>query len=450
MTVVGNGWRCATCARGGVVALAALRRPAAAGATFKAGTQVVSLFVTVADAQKRLVPGPDEGRLRGLRQREAAADRLLRQQHPPDQRRRHARHQRQHDADHRSAEAGGGAVPDPAAARRQGARSARSTTRSSSTRAGRNNRDQLITDVKNLDYGNGTRLWDAVGASLDELKGIDGRQGDPGLHRRRRHRRARSGWARVIDRARAEEVMVYAIGLESKYFDGQRRSSKPDGGLRKIADETGGGYFELKKTSRPRADVHESGAGAAQPVRDRLHADAARQQGPQAGGEDEAAGHDGAGAPQLPGRRRQDVGVRKVARARHACSCRAGLDERAATIATTSNTPTTHSADAEKLHSRIRSLSPALPSQVRRLRPRQRFNRAMTSLSEQEFRVKSDEALECRTPCAAAAGGQRRLRSRAAERRAEPRVRGAGETEIRRLAECAGAADLGVGDGEKL
>src|SRR5712691_6382273 len=38
------------------------------------------------------------------------------------------------------------------------------------------NRDQLITDVKDLDYGNGTRLWDAVGASLDELKGIDGRR----------------------------------------------------------------------------------------------------------------------------------------------------------------------------------------------------------------------------------------------------------------------------------
>src|SRR5476651_2858019 len=26
-----------------------------------------------------------------------------------------------------------------------------------------NDRDQLITDVKNLDYGNGTRLWDAAG-----------------------------------------------------------------------------------------------------------------------------------------------------------------------------------------------------------------------------------------------------------------------------------------------
>src|SRR6266852_6475767 len=39
-----------------------------------------------------------------------------------------------------------------------------------------NDRDQLITDAKDLDYGNGTRLWDAVGASLDELKGVDGRK----------------------------------------------------------------------------------------------------------------------------------------------------------------------------------------------------------------------------------------------------------------------------------
>ena len=112
-----------------------------------------------------------------------------------------------------------------------------------------NNRDQLITDVKNLDYGNGTRLWDAVGASLDELKGIDGRKviliftdGDD------TESRIRLGT--VTDRARAEEVMIYAIGLESIYFNGQQRvRTKPDGGLRKIADETGGGYFELTKAS---------------------------------------------------------------------------------------------------------------------------------------------------------------------------------------------------------
>ena len=112
-----------------------------------------------------------------------------------------------------------------------------------------NNRDQLITDAKNLDYGNGTRLWDAVGASLDELKTQDGRKvilvftdGDDTESKLR--------LGTVLDRARADEVMIYAIGLESVYFNGQQKvRTKPDGGLRKIADETGGGYFELTKAS---------------------------------------------------------------------------------------------------------------------------------------------------------------------------------------------------------
>ena len=112
-----------------------------------------------------------------------------------------------------------------------------------------NDRDQLITDARNLDYGNGTRLWDAVGASLDELKTVDGRKvilvftdGDDTESKLR--------LGTVIDRARVDEVMIYAIGLESHYFDGQRMvRSRPDSGLRKIADETGGGYFELTKAS---------------------------------------------------------------------------------------------------------------------------------------------------------------------------------------------------------
>ena len=110
-------------------------------------------------------------------------------------------------------------------------------------------RDELVTAVKELDYGNGTRLWDAVSLSLDELRGKSGRRvvlvftdGDD------TESRVRLGT--VMDRARAEEVMIYAIGLESNYFDGQRMvRSKPDSGLKKIADETGGGYFELKKTA---------------------------------------------------------------------------------------------------------------------------------------------------------------------------------------------------------
>src|SRR4026209_2893956 len=44
--------------------------------------------------------------------------------------------------------------------------------------------------------------------------------------------------------------MVYAIGLQSTYFNGQRMvRSQPDRSLKKIAEETGGGYFELKKTT---------------------------------------------------------------------------------------------------------------------------------------------------------------------------------------------------------
>ncbi len=112
-----------------------------------------------------------------------------------------------------------------------------------------NDRDQLVTDTRQLDFGNGTRLWDALLLSLDELRGIEGRRvalvftdGDDTDSRTR--------FGTVVDRARADEAMVYAIGLESNYFvDGRMVRSEPDSGLRKIADETGGGYFELKKTA---------------------------------------------------------------------------------------------------------------------------------------------------------------------------------------------------------
>jgi len=218
------------------------------GPTFKSGTQVVSLFVTVADAQRRLVAGLTQEEfevhdnekpqpivffqneiqpitvvvmldtsgsmtltLDLLRQ---AAEQFIIRLLPADKGRV-------------------GAFNDK--------------IQFSSRFTG--DRDQLVTDVKNLDYGNGTRLWDAVGASLDELKGIDGRRvvlvftdGDDTS--------SRIGLGAVVERARAEEVMIYAIGLESNYFNGQSMvRTKPDSGLRKIADETGGGYFELKKTS---------------------------------------------------------------------------------------------------------------------------------------------------------------------------------------------------------
>jgi len=223
--------------------------PPQPGATFKSGTQVVSLFVTVADAQKRLVPGLtkedfevfDNDKAQPITYfdnsvlpitvvvmldtsgsmtltidllKQAAEQFLIR------------------------------LLPDDKA--RVGAFNDKIQFSSRFT----NDRDELVSDVKNLDYGNGTRLWDAVDASLEELKGIDGRRvvvvftdGDDTESKN-------ASLGKVIERARADEVMIYAIGLESNYFNGQRMvRSKPDSGLRKIADETGGGYFELQKTA---------------------------------------------------------------------------------------------------------------------------------------------------------------------------------------------------------
>jgi VWFA-related protein len=50
----------------------------------------------------------------------------------------------------------------------------------------------------------------------------------------------------VLARARDSEFLIYAIGLRSK-LRGQG-VTQPDPGLRKVAEETGGGYFELGRT----------------------------------------------------------------------------------------------------------------------------------------------------------------------------------------------------------
>jgi Ca-activated chloride channel family protein len=216
---------------------------------FRAGTQVVSLFVTVADAQKRLVPNLTQDEFQILDNEKPqpityfdnsihpinvvvmldtsgsmtltidllkqAAEQFVIRLLPDDKARI-------------------GAFNDKIQINARWS----------------NNRDQLVTDIKDLDYGNGTRLWDAVGAALDELKSIDGRRvilvftdGDDTESKT-------MSLGRVIERARADEVMIYAIGLESRYFNGQTQvRTRPDAGLRKVADETGGGYFELTKAS---------------------------------------------------------------------------------------------------------------------------------------------------------------------------------------------------------
>ena len=110
-------------------------------------------------------------------------------------------------------------------------------------------RDALISELSNLDFGNATRVYDAAYTSLDALTGVDGRRvillftdGDD--------TDSDVGGGDVLDRAVAEEVMIYSIGFESNYFNGIRYvTTRPDRNLRRFAEETGGGYFELTEAA---------------------------------------------------------------------------------------------------------------------------------------------------------------------------------------------------------
>ena len=115
------------------------------------------------------------------------------------------------------------------------------------------NRSELVQFLKDkLQYGNGTRLWDAVDFSMTALSALDGRRvvlvftdgGDdpgPGKH---------VSYGTVLKRAQNEGYMVYAIGFHSRCrggSGGRMIETDPDPSLKKIAAESGGGYFELKE-----------------------------------------------------------------------------------------------------------------------------------------------------------------------------------------------------------
>jgi Ca-activated chloride channel family protein len=110
-------------------------------------------------------------------------------------------------------------------------------------------RDDLILALDDLQFGNPTRLYDAIDASIDNLDEASGRKvvlvfsdGDDTASRR--------SFDDVLKKAREKEVMVYGIGLQSEFFNGQRMvRSRPATALRRLADETGGGFFELKKSA---------------------------------------------------------------------------------------------------------------------------------------------------------------------------------------------------------
>lgn len=116
-----------------------------------------------------------------------------------------------------------------------------------------NNRDQLIRLMKEeLDFGYPTRLFDALDFGMEQLRDVEGRKvvlvftdGEDTS--------SKIGSGEVLERARLEEVMIYSVGLENEYFDGQRMVRvSPDRALRRLSEETGGGHFVLRYKERDR------------------------------------------------------------------------------------------------------------------------------------------------------------------------------------------------------
>jgi len=126
-----------------------------------------------------------------------------------------------------------------------------------------NDRTSLVSSLKQLDFGNETRLYDGVHASIDQLEKVEGRRvillftdgADFG---------SKLSSGKALERARDREVMIYGIGLETEFFNGQSMvRSKPDSILSRFANETGGGFFDLKKD----ADLGASFTRVAQELR---------------------------------------------------------------------------------------------------------------------------------------------------------------------------------------
>jgi Ca-activated chloride channel family protein len=128
-----------------------------------------------------------------------------------------------------------------------------------------NSQDQLLRIIRTgLQDPGPTPLWNAVDEAITSLLPQEGRRvvlvftdgADSPMNLRLRNRSVMD----VMDRAQQNNVMVYAIGLESsgppggfvgrggfgRGGPGMMRQG-PDPGLPTIAEETGGGYFELRR-----------------------------------------------------------------------------------------------------------------------------------------------------------------------------------------------------------
>lgn len=108
-------------------------------------------------------------------------------------------------------------------------------------------RDELVRYLHNdIQFGNPTFLWDAIDDSMSALARQSGRRVVLAFTDGEDDRSERRDFGEVLARAQSESFMIYAIGLQSKFLG---RTTRPDRSLRRLAAETGGGYFELTDTA---------------------------------------------------------------------------------------------------------------------------------------------------------------------------------------------------------
>jgi Ca-activated chloride channel homolog len=125
--------------------------------------------------------------------------------------------------------------------------------------------EELIRILRsNLQEAGPTPLWNAIDEAIAALRDQEGRKvvlifsdgADAPMNFKMNNRSIMD----VMRRAQQENVMVYAIGLQSTIlrrpgvgggglggFGGSMSQQRPDPGLAVVADDTGGGYFELNR-----------------------------------------------------------------------------------------------------------------------------------------------------------------------------------------------------------
>ncbi len=106
------------------------------------------------------------------------------------------------------------------------------------------NRDELIRIIHNdLDFGNGTYLWDALDKSMSAIANETGRRVVLLFTDGEDDKSQVTNFKSVLARAVNEDFMIYAIGKQTNVAN---HLTHPDRNLPPLAAETGGGYYGLK------------------------------------------------------------------------------------------------------------------------------------------------------------------------------------------------------------